>query len=263
MYEFCFESYGVCVSLECDDLDVYRRSVEVIHRSLLGNLSTIKKEKAGHHFKILSKKSGLYMELDGEMLSDGGPVNLFYSYFDSWLRLVVAEHAKDLVFLHCGAVAINGKGILFPGDSFAGKTTLVAALVKAGATYYSDEYAILDADGLLQPFARPLAIRDRIDHSIRTDTLATSLGGKIGVDKIPVTAVMFFHYERNASLNPKLLTTGEGIMKILPQAIPLRFNSEFTVSVLNKMAESVTFLESKRGSVESSALKIKLLIDKL
>jgi hypothetical protein len=34
----------------------------------------------------------------------------------------------------------------------SGKTTLVKELVKAGATYYSDEYAVLGGDGRVSAF---------------------------------------------------------------------------------------------------------------
>src|SRR4051794_20574153 len=49
---------------------------------------------------------------------------------------------------------------VIPRVSHSGKTTLVAALVRAGATYYSDEYAVFDAQGSVHPYARPLGIRD-------------------------------------------------------------------------------------------------------
>ena len=47
--------------------------------------------------------------------------------------IVLAEHAVDRIFLHCGVIAIDGRALLLPGRSFAGKTTLTAALVRAGA----------------------------------------------------------------------------------------------------------------------------------
>jgi uridine kinase len=42
-------------------------------------------------------------------------------------------------------------GIAIPGRSFSGKTSLVTALVRAGAVYYSDEFAVIDRDGLVRP----------------------------------------------------------------------------------------------------------------
>ena len=38
----------------------------------------------------------------------------------------------------------RGRAIVIPGRTFSGKSTLVAELVRAGATYYSDEYAVED-----------------------------------------------------------------------------------------------------------------------
>ena len=67
----------------------------------------------------------------------------------------VAEQASRRVFVHAGAVGWNGRAIVLPGQTRSGKTTLVAALVRAGATYYSDEYAVIDTQG------RSIRIRDR------------------------------------------------------------------------------------------------------
>ena len=64
---------------------------------------------------------------------------------ESQIRIYMAVHAPDFIFVHAGVVAVDGGLLLLPGLSFAGKTTLVAALVKAGAVYYSDEYAPIDA----------------------------------------------------------------------------------------------------------------------
>ena len=60
------------------------------------------------------------------------------------------------VFVHAGVVGWKNRAILIPGKSFAGKTSLVAELVKAGATYYSDEFAVLDFQGLVHPYHKPL-----------------------------------------------------------------------------------------------------------
>jgi hypothetical protein len=44
----------------------------------------------------------------------------------SALEIAIATHAPDRVFLHAGAVADGeGRAVLLPGRSSAGKTTLV------------------------------------------------------------------------------------------------------------------------------------------
>ncbi len=81
--------------------------------------------------------------------------------FESDLQLYVADMAPDRVFVHAGVVVCQGRGILLPGRSFSGKSTLVAELIRAGAEYYSDEYAVLDSTGSVHPYPRPLSIRQR------------------------------------------------------------------------------------------------------
>jgi serine kinase of HPr protein (carbohydrate metabolism regulator) len=66
----------------------------------------------------------------------------------------IAVRARSALFVHAGVVAWRGRAVLIPGASNAGKSTLVAELVRRGATYYSDEYAAIDAAGRVHPYAR-------------------------------------------------------------------------------------------------------------
>src|SRR6202158_4766995 len=82
-----------------------------------------------------------------------------FAALESDLQLYVAENAPHRLFVHAGVVGWRGNAIIIPGSSFTGKRTLVAALVGAGAPYYSDEYAILDRRGRVHPYPKPLSIR--------------------------------------------------------------------------------------------------------
>src|SRR5215467_11335845 len=77
----------------------------------------------------------------------------------SHLRHLVAEHATDRIFVHAAVVAWDGKVIVLPGRSRSGKSTLARELIRAGAVYFSDEYAAFDDDGMVHPFAQPLMLR--------------------------------------------------------------------------------------------------------
>src|ERR1700692_1331443 len=80
--------------------------------------------------------------------------------FETELHLYTATESSDMTFLHAGVVGWQGRAILVPGRSFSGKTTLVRAMLRLGATYYSDEFAVVDNLGRVHPFARPLGIRE-------------------------------------------------------------------------------------------------------
>jgi hypothetical protein len=74
---------------------------------------------------------------------------------------------RRLVFIHAGVVEKAGRACVLVGDSGAGKTSTVAALLRQGATYLSDEVALLDpATGNVLPFHLPMAIKPWTAHAI-------------------------------------------------------------------------------------------------
>jgi hypothetical protein len=67
---------------------------------------------------------------------------------------------RRLVFVHAGVVELAGRACVLVGDSGAGKTSTVAALLARGAKYLSDEVALLDPDTSdVLPFHLPMAIK--------------------------------------------------------------------------------------------------------
>jgi hypothetical protein len=71
----------------------------------------------------------------------------------------VAQRSRQMLFVHAGVIGWRGLAIVVPGRSHTGKSTLVAELVRRGAVYYSDEFAVLDDLGLVHPYRRPLVLR--------------------------------------------------------------------------------------------------------
>lgn len=69
---------------------------------------------------------------------------------------VIAE-AGERTLLHASGAARNGSAVLMPAPMESGKSTLVAALVRAGWGYLSDE-AIGVADGVAMPYHKPLTL---------------------------------------------------------------------------------------------------------
>jgi hypothetical protein len=66
-----------------------------------------------------------------------------------------------LFFVHGGVVELGGRAVVLPGLSRAGKSTLVLALLCAGARLLSDELMVYDPrTRCLCPFARAVKVRD-------------------------------------------------------------------------------------------------------
>ncbi|HEY8562649.1 MAG TPA: hypothetical protein VIL74_19885 [Pyrinomonadaceae bacterium] len=180
----------------------------------------------------------------------------------SQIRLTVAEFAAERVFVHAGVIAWKGKAVVMPGRTFHGKTSLTVALVERGATYYSDEYAILDADGFLHPFPKMLSVRGEIDEYKQIDYPVEKFGGSAGTEKIRVGMVLFSEYKEKARWNPKILSPAQGIIETLQHTVPIRRKPRFTLEALNKIAVEAVFVKSRRGDVSESADSILDFIDK-
>ena len=61
--------------------------------------------------------------------------------------LAMVLHLRRAFILHAGAVAVEGRAVLVIGNSGAGKSSTVAALVRGGCPLISDDMAVLDSEG--------------------------------------------------------------------------------------------------------------------
>jgi len=107
----------------------------------------------------------------------------------------LALHLSGHLCLHAGAVVVEGSAIAFLGPKRAGKSTLTAAMVRAGAGFLSDDVLpLLPPSSPGQPVrALPGAGAFRLWNDsagtvdFRTEYEAPGLGGKLNV-RIPVAS---------------------------------------------------------------------------
>lgn len=172
--------------------------------------------------------------------------------FESDLRLYVAERARRRVFVHAGVVGWRGRAIVIPGRSFSGKSSLVAALVRAGATYYSDEYAVFDERGRVHPFRAPLSMRGK-DGQASTRHAPETLGGPLGGGALPVGLVAVSEYRPGARWRPRRLTPGQGVLALLANTVPARQRPAAALAALRQAVAEAPILKGMRGEAEEVA----------
>ena len=165
------------------------------------------------------------------------------------LRIYIAERARRRVFVHAGVVGWRGRAILIPGASHSGKTALVAALVRAGATYYSDEYAVLDARGRVHPFSVALSLRDGPHGEVRKRR-AEALGGSSGVAPLRVGLVAVTTYQRGASWRARPLSQGQAMLALLSHTVPARRRPRTALATLRKVVASAAVVKGLRGEAD-------------
>ena len=166
---------------------------------------------------------------------------------ESDLQLFVAERAPRRVFIHAGVVALQGRAIVIPGRSFSGKTSLVAELVKAGAIYYSDEYAVIDEKGLVHHYARPLSIRENGYLGKAKKYQVEALGGRSGAKPLPVGMVVVSKYKPGARWRPRGLSEGEGALELMANTVSARRQPEAMLAAIRKVVSRAPVVKGNRG----------------
>ena len=168
------------------------------------------------------------------------------------LQLYVAEQAHRRVFLHAGVVGWRGRAIVIPGRTMSGKTTLVKALVEAGATYYSDEYAVLDERGRVHPYPKPLSIRENGGGRPK-EILPEALGGTAGVKPLPVGLIVATSYREAARWRPRQLLPGRAVMALLAHTVSVRRKPERALTTLRQVVADAPVLKGARGEAAEIA----------
>lgn len=183
-------------------------------------------------------------------LGDGGPP---VHDLASDLDFAVAEHATERVFLHAGVVAWDGEAIVIPGRSLSGKTTLTAALVRAGATFYSDEFASIDREGRVWPHARPLSIRAPGSTEPGRPVPVEDLGFEAGLDPIPVGLIVHTRHVAGARWQPVPLDAGAGLLRVLDNAVVAQTQPQRALSFLAPVTARARVLDGVRGDADETA----------
>ena len=181
--------------------------------------------------------------------------------FESDLQLYVAESARKRIFVHAGVVEWSGEAIIIPGRSHTGKTTLVAELVRAGARFYSDEYAVFDAAGLVHPYAKPLAVRDASGRQLKCSP--EDLGGSPGRGPTPIGLVVVTAFKDGTRWKPKNGSAGQGILALLANTVAARRKPAGSLNVFQRAVTDALVLSGSRGEAREASASILELMESI
>jgi hypothetical protein len=243
-----FEAFGVTVAVASDRHEARAR----IPEALPPGWRPCAEAEAKYRLAILGDEGATYELKRGDAtLMRGVSLDIALDSLASLLRMRVSQVAPDLVFIHAGVVGLAGGALLIPGDSFSGKTTLVAALVRAGAAYYSDEFAVLDNDGLVHPYPKPLQLRD--GDRIQRNHHVESLGGIAGDRPVPIRAVVFTTYRQGSEWAPKSLKPSDASLALLTHAVRVKERPAEVLRATSLAVEHAIVLEGDRDEADTVA----------
>jgi hypothetical protein len=244
-YQIPFEAYGLEMRFCTNSPELLER----VEPMLPPGWQRRPRSSKQHRMGLLEEENDIYSIYQEAICTHDAPGREYaLMMLEMQLSAHVAIEAPELIAVHAGVVADGERAIVMPGVSFSGKTTLVRALVEAGAVYYSDEYAMLDEAGRVHPYARPLSFRPPDGRPI--DLHVEQLGGVAGTEPLPIGMVIVTRYRPGGEWEPRELSAGAGALAMLEYAVPAQARPEQTMRVLTRAIRPAVVLEGERGEAD-------------
>jgi hypothetical protein len=175
-------------------------------------------------------------------------MDLAWKAMQSDITAIVAWYAPRWSIYHAGAVTWQDSGIILPGPSGTGKSTLTAALLELGATYYSDETAALDSRAWLHPWVKPLWLQLEGEPYMGPKQLVqpAGLGARIGKRPRPVRVVAFPEWRAGSRFHVEEIPRSAAVLALINYSLtsmrwPARTLSHATKLVQNAICAHIRY----------------------
>jgi len=171
----------------------------------------------------------------------------------------VVQRLTTLRAVHAGAVLWGERALLLPGGTHAGKSSLVAELLRRGATYFSDEYALIDSDGLVHPYPRPLLLRNGRPEQV--PILPGECNASVGEDPAPVGWILSLQYLPGCTLSVEAITQSEALLTLLRNTPHILAESPDMVRVFERAVAGTVCYAGCRNEAGDAVDQVLRLVD--
>lgn len=255
-----YTAFGVSWTIQADDVSAYHLLLDRLPPG--ASPSSSKNTLRSYAFRTLSPAHpgddvSFLLLADGRPLVRSSEPYDIAEAFEENLKWLVAEHSPRRVFLRAGVVGWRDRAIIIPGGSRSGKSTLVRALVACGATYYSDEYAVLDGN-TVHPYRSNMP--EWVGEGAAISCLLDEVRGVQPAKPLPVGIVLFAPYQPGAVFKPKLISRGKSLLELFKHAVAAQRSPEQVLRALDTVTRRCNALEGVRGDAHGVAT---YLLDRL
>lgn len=178
-----------------------------------------------------------------------------------WLRQdvdnAVAQRSRQMLFVHAGVVGWRGLAIVIPGRSYTGKSTLVAELVRRGAVYYSDEFAVLDDSGRVHPYRRAPVLRDESQQPQNLRLLREDEP----TDALPIGIIVAGAHQLGATWRPTVVRGAQAVLPLIDSTVLARQESARMLQIAARVAPTAVTLRGLRSEATEVAARLLDLVD--
>lgn len=170
----------------------------------------------------------------------------------------VIQRLTGLRAVHAGTVVLGGRALLLPGATHAGKSSLVAELLRRGATYFSDEYALIDSQGRVHPYPRPLLLRNGCPEQV--PMLAGECNAPVGDAPAPIGWILALEYQPAETWSVAAVPQSEGLLTLLRNTPHVLADSPDMVAAFQRAVAGATCYAGRRTEARDAAEEIFRLV---
>jgi hypothetical protein len=245
--------FSICVAADCP------RTLQRIERYLLPWLPRTRSSHDAPEIAIVLRRNPqadyFAMELNGAIIAANETMPYLFTLIQQAADDAMVRHLRRETAIHAGTVVYQGEAIVMPGPSGSGKSRLVQELLRLGAEYCSDEYAILDSRGCVHPYARALMIREESEE--QHPMLASDLRAKVCDCPSPVSLFLFLRYDADAEgLDVQPLDRSEALIRLLQNTPQVMADKYDVLAPLKAAMSQAASYEGTRGEVPRAAVEI-------
>ena len=246
---FGIHAFDSSILVECADSEIR----DALDRYLFPPLPRSETAPSSPDIHILVDRVGdrFRVEIDQELAASDVTLHDAALAAVKALDGAVVPRMKMFRAVHAGALLIDGRALLLPGTSHAGKSSLVAELLRRGASHFSDEYALIDDHGLTHSYPRPLLLRN--GRPMQSLVLPEELNAQFAKQPAPVGWILALDYVPGGQWKIHQLSQGEAVMLLLRNTPHEMAKSPEMVDFFLRVAEKALCFEGERGEAADAA----------
>ena len=191
----------------------------------------------------------------------------------------LAARSDSGLVLHAASAAWLGQGLLFPGRSGTGKTTVAAFLTHHSFRYLSDELTyVAEGSLVIEALNRPLKIkRTGLEvlrrHLVLDAVLSERLAGTddvllpidssehVPTSSVPIAVVIFPRYSEGANFSLEPLTPAQSGLRFMECLLNARNLSGHGFAEVTRLAATVSAFEMRFAGLDQVAAILPTLRD--
>jgi len=254
---FGVRAYGCNISVQTTCLEAH----SVLERYILPTLPRMEsaEERSDVFVGVVRVEDQLLLTVNDVPVATGDhAINLVLPLI-RFLDEAVIQRLTSLRAVHSGTVLLGGRALLLPGSTHAGKSSLVAELLRRGATYFSDEYALIDSDGRVHPYPRPLLLRNGSPEQF--PVLPGEFNAPVGRASAPIGWIMALRYEPASAWNIAMIPQGEAVLTLLRNTPHILAESPDLVGVFQRAVAEAACYTGRRTEAVHAADEILRMVE--